>query len=361
MPDGTYQINGVTGPDEENPDVNNDAYTNVSAKTTLQVGLEAARVLGRSVPSDWTRIASGIVVPAAGVLGAIPEFNGYDGQLVKQADVTLLEYPWAYPEPATVEQSNLNYYAPRTDPNGPSMTDSVNSIDSAALGTPGCSSWVFTRRSVEPFLRDSFDQFSETRTGGAFTFMTGIGGFLQEFLYGYSGLRWNAAAVQLAPSLTGQLRGIVLHGLGWHGRRFTVAIGSHTSSEPGTPALAAVDGSPSTSWQPSTLPSTLTAPVPGGPHRVSVATLQWGQQWPPPPSPTQPPPPGPVSTLRATSYTLAVSSDGHTWRPVASVQGRTTGTTDVLRFPPTTARYLALRITAGTGPPTPVLDELAVS
>ena len=45
-------------------------------------------------------------------------------------------------------------------------------------------------------MRDVFDQFSETRTGGAFTFMTGIGGFLQEFLYGYSGLRFGVAAVR---------------------------------------------------------------------------------------------------------------------------------------------------------------------
>ena len=75
-------------------------------------------------------------------------------------------------------------------------------------------------------MRDVFDQFSETRTGGAFTFMTGIGGFLQEFLYGYSGLRFGARGVSLDPSLTGRMSGLVLHGLAWHGRRFTVAIGA---------------------------------------------------------------------------------------------------------------------------------------
>ena len=58
---------------------------------------------------------------------------------------------------------------------------------------------------------------------------TGIGGFLQEFLYGYPGLRWSATAVDLAPSLTAQLGGVVLHDLTWHGRVFTVAVGPHTS------------------------------------------------------------------------------------------------------------------------------------
>ena len=58
---------------------------------------------------------------------------------------------------------------------------------------------MFTQRSVQPFIRDVFDQFSETSSGGAFTFMTGIGGFLQEFLYGYSGLRFDANAVEVSP------------------------------------------------------------------------------------------------------------------------------------------------------------------
>ena len=45
-----------------------------------------------------------------------------------------------------------------------------------------------------------------------------------------SGLRWNAGAVQLAPSLTGELGGVVLNGLSWHGRRFTVAIAQHSTT-----------------------------------------------------------------------------------------------------------------------------------
>jgi hypothetical protein len=68
----------------------------------------------------------------------------------------------------------------------------------------GCASYVYAERSIQPFMRDAFDQFSETNTGGAFTFMTGIGGFLQEFLYGYSGLRMRANGISVDPSLTGQ-------------------------------------------------------------------------------------------------------------------------------------------------------------
>jgi hypothetical protein len=251
------------------------------------------------------------------------------------------------------------------------------------------------------------------KNGGAVTFMTGIGGFLQEFIYGYSGLRWNVNAVQLAPSLTSQLGGVVLHGLSWHGRRFTVAVGQHTtsvtlisganlpvstpsglrtikvghtitmptrrpdlspttdalrcgsaratSSLPGAPALAAVDGSPATDWQASALPATVITPVTNGLRTLRTVTLKWGQVWPSAPESNQAPPAGPVITLRASSYDVAISRDGHTWRTVALVTGRTTGTIDVLHFSPTQARYVSVRITSSIDARAPMLDELAAS
>ncbi|MBV8220243.1 MAG: glycoside hydrolase family 65 protein, partial [Solirubrobacterales bacterium] len=223
--DGKYHITGVTGPDEENPNVNDEVYTNVGAMRTLQDATAAAQALGINAPASWTQIADNLVVPVNNALNMHPEFSGYQNQLVKQADVTLLQYPWNYAMPPKLAEGDINFYVPRTDPSGPSMSDAVNLIDNAALNTPGCASYVYTERSYQPFIRDVFDQFSETRTGGAFTFMTGIGGFLQEFLYGYSGMRWNANNVQLNPSLNGQIGGIVLHNLQWRGRTFTVTIG----------------------------------------------------------------------------------------------------------------------------------------
>jgi trehalose/maltose hydrolase-like predicted phosphorylase len=410
--DGSYHIDNVTGPDEENPDVNDEAYTNVGAKTTLQDAVQAAHVLGMTPPAEWSKIAAGIVVPINS-RGIHPEFSGYDSQLVKQADVTLLQYPWEFPMSSSVAQKDINFYVPRTDPMGPSMSDAVNSIDTSALGSPGCASFVYTQRSYEPFIRDVFDQFSETKTGGAFTFMTGIGGFLQEFLYGYSGMRWENGEVALAPSLTSQLGGVVLHDVAWRGRTFTVSIGpktttvtldsgsalpigtpsgreivspgqtlrlqtarpdlTHTndlvrcqsasasSAQPGAPALAAVDGSPATDWEPTTVPATLTIPTAAGRQQVSRAVVRWGREWPPAPGPNIPPPSGPVKTLRASSYKLQVSPDGSTWQTVASVSGQQTGTRDVLQFKPVSAKFVRIEITASTDGTPPLLEEVKVT
>jgi hypothetical protein len=157
--------------------------------------------------------------------GVHPEYAGYPGDTVKQADVTLLPYPWEHRQPDALSQRDLDYYVPRTDPNGPSMTDAIHSIVTSQLGTPGCAAFTFTRRSVDPFMRGPYFQFSEARTGGAFTFTTGAGGFLQEFLYGYPGLRWRGDVVRLDPSLPPQLDGITLHAVHWRGRVLSIDVG----------------------------------------------------------------------------------------------------------------------------------------
>ena len=330
-----------------------------------------------------------------------PEYSGYGGQLVKQADVTLLQYPWQFPMSRSVAQNDINYYVPRTDPGGPSMSDAVNEIDSLTLGTPGCSAYVYTQRSYEPFIRDVFHQFSETRTGGAFTFMTGIGGFLQEFLYGYSGLRWDAGDVRLAPSLNRQITGVVLHNLTWRGRTFQVSVGSHStavslvsgaplplstpsgtrtvtvgksvtiptarpdltatgdavrcqtarssSAQPGAPGLAAVDGSPATGWQPASVPATLSAPTRSGHRTAGRVVVQWGRLWPAQPKPNVHPAAHPVKILRPGAYLLQVSADGRRWLSVGEVTGHRNRATDTLTFPKVTARFVRLKITKGTG------------
>jgi hypothetical protein len=87
---------------------------------------------------------------------------------------------------------DLNYYTPRTDVDGPAMTDAIHSIAAATVDAPGCSAYTYMVRSYQPFLREPYLQFSEFApvklTATAYDFLTGVGGFMQEFLFGFSGL-----------------------------------------------------------------------------------------------------------------------------------------------------------------------------
>ena len=105
------------------------------------------------------------------------------------------------------------------------MTDSVSSIVAAQLGGD-CSAWTYTLRSLDPFVTAPYEQFTEARSGeGVFTFLTGEGGFLQEFLYGYPGLRWREDRLRLDPMLPPQLAdGFRVTGLRWRGRVLDLAL-----------------------------------------------------------------------------------------------------------------------------------------
>ena len=395
---GGMVIRHVTGPDEENPDVSDEAYTQAGARTTLLDAVAAAHRLHKQAPAAWTRIADRLDVPVTD--GIHPEFSGYRDQLVKQSDVTMLQYPWAFPMSRAVAVADLDFYQPREDPGGPSMDDAIAAIDSSALRIPGCQSYVYVLRSYQPFIRDPFHQFSETRSGGAFTFMTGIGGFLQEFLYGFSGMRWQAGNLHLAPSLSGSLGTITLHDLAWHGRRFTLRIGPRrtivtlqsgapmtvttpqgkgrvsrsdrlvlrtarpqqtasddavrctsaqaSSSAAGAPPLAAVDGSPATDWEPTAIPAALTVPTRSGHHTVSQVSVRWGQYFQPVSKVNTSPKAGPVLTLRSLRYAIEVEHGAH-WRRVALVHGRSSQLTDAVSFAPVRTQAVRLQLLAGSG------------
>jgi trehalose/maltose hydrolase-like predicted phosphorylase len=396
-----YHITRVEGPDEENWPVDDEVYTNATAATTLRLAVRAAAELGVVAPPQWTTIADGLVVQPPQQLDDIPavrpEFTGYAEQHVKQADAVLLTYPWEYAQDPAVDRADLDYYALHYDPDGPAMTDSVNSIVAAQTGQ-GCADWTYTRRSVDPFAKAPYQQFTEARSGkGVFTFLTGEGGFLQEFLYGYPGLRWRPDGIALDPTLPPALaHGLRLTGLQWRGRSFdldlestgttvTLRSGSPmqvhspagtqllspgqpltvptrtaqpnggnvalcrpvsaevTTADPSAPPEAAVDGSIATAWGPDSdpaTPSTYTVQL-AAPTTVSHATLSW-------------------LTRPLVTYQVQVH-EGDTWRTVADVTGAASDT-DQVSFPPVSTDAVRLQL-----PPTrfgaenPRLAELMVA
>ena len=74
--------------------------------------------------------------------------------------------------------------------------------------------------------------------------------------------------------------------------------------------LAAVDGSPATDWQPVSCRPCSRHGCQERNRRISHATVRWGHLWPLVTAPNVPPAPGPVKTLRASDYSVQVSTKG---------------------------------------------------
>ncbi|WP_033286444.1 discoidin domain-containing protein [Streptomyces sp. NRRL F-525] len=353
-PDGSYSVKEVAGPDEYSNGVNDGVYTNAVAATALRAATDAAHALGTDAPADWLTVANHLRIPYDPKRKIFLQYDGYNGSQIKQADTVLLIYPLEWPMPAGAAAATLDYYAQRTDPDGPAMTDAVHAIDAAAIGEPGCAAYTFLRRAYQPFTRGPFALFSESRGDKAGAsdplagspaqdFLTGKGGFLQVFTHGLTGLRLRPDALHLDPTLPPQLPdGVRLSGLRWRGRTYDIAIGARTttvrlrsgapfsldtpegrrtlsgsvtlktrrpdltpttdlarcrpatatSSTSGLYPEAAVDGSPATAWSPDADRATLTVDL-GRAVRVGTVRPTWAKQ------------PG--------SYRVEVSADRRTW------------------------------------------------
>ncbi|WP_371789922.1 discoidin domain-containing protein [Streptomyces sp. NBC_01471] len=260
--DGKYHVNGVSGADEYASGVDDHALTNGGAVVSLRHAIQAAKLLGRKAPAGWQDVADHLDLPTDAD-GSHPEYRGYAGQKIKQADTVLLTYPYGLVTDRAGAQADLDRYAPVTDPDGPAMTDSVHAVIAAQVGAPGCQTDTYLDRAWRPFAKAPFQQFSEARGDKAgdnagepaFSFLTGAGGFLQTFAYGLAGLRWDPGTLRLDPMLTPQLHlGVQLTGLAWHGRTVSVGI------EPARTKISLHTG------------KALTVHLPDGDHRLRPGT-----------------------------------------------------------------------------------------
>lgn len=237
---GALHLRHITPPDEWAQAHDDSAYTNVSAAVVARLATRTAELLDRDVRPEWADLAARITVLHDAERNLTPEHADYTGQRIKQADVVMITYPWEFPQSEELIARNLDYYATKvTEHGGPSMTDAMHSIVSAQLGRAG-DAWWYTRRSAQPFLREPFLQFAEERDGGAFTFVTGAGGFLQEFLYGYTGLRLREDGISLHPILPAELDELALTGLSYRGSRYDLTVDRHETT------VALVSGPPLT-------------------------------------------------------------------------------------------------------------------
>ena len=123
----------VIGPDEHAYITDSNTYTNAAAGQTMAFAAEAARLLGESPPTlaAWEEAAAAMYIPVqqycsswpnASVAGCPadelvtihPQYDGYHGQDINQADVVLLQWPLQLPMHPAVAAADRKYYAARS-------------------------------------------------------------------------------------------------------------------------------------------------------------------------------------------------------------------------------------------------------
>lgn len=183
---GEYEIKNVVCADEYAENVDNNAYTNGAAIVALRNAAAAAHILGLTPASEWKAVAD--LIPIRYFADSVVrEYDGYNGQMIKQADANLLSYPLNLLN-LSVDRKTLNYYEGKVDTKqGPAMTHGIFSVISSRLGDPE-KAYQYFQQSYQPNSRPPFGVLAETATDENPYFATGAGAMLQAVLYGFGGL-----------------------------------------------------------------------------------------------------------------------------------------------------------------------------
>ena len=217
---GKYHINNVIGANEWQENIDDNAFTNAMAKTSLLYATQAAQELGLTPEPDWKLVADNIPILKFAD-GTTKENRTYDGVIIKQADVNLLAYPLAVvSDPASIRK-DLAYYEPRYSPEGPAMGWSVLATLNARLGnTDKAYSWF--EKSYKPNKVPPFGVLSETAGGTNPYFATGAGGMLQAVISGFGGLEITDNGInQLKTKLPKEWKSLTIKGVGTQNQTFT--------------------------------------------------------------------------------------------------------------------------------------------
>lgn len=210
---GRFEINNVIGANEWQENIDNNAFTNAMAITSLRYATEAAKVLGFNPDPDWALVAGNIPVLQFPD-GVTRENATYKGEEIKQADVNLLAFPLGFITDKDQILKDLRYYEPKMSPNGPAMGFSVLATLYARSGDPAKAYQLFTK-SFKPNEVPPFGVLAETAGGTNPYFATGAGGMLQAVLFGFGGLQIDSAGITQKKSvLPKQWQSLKITGVG---------------------------------------------------------------------------------------------------------------------------------------------------
>ena len=262
---GKFCLNAVTGPDEYNTVVNNNAYTNVMARENLRYAAQTVESLLATHPEAynalvhntglepseveaWTRAAERMYVPYDEKLGIIPQddsfldrepwdfrntppdryplllfyhpLNIYRKQVIKQADVVLAMFLLGAAFSPEAKQRNFAFYDPLTTGDS-SLSSCVEAIIAAQVGDVEKA----IQYGMAALLMDLADVGGNVKDG---CHIASMGGTWMMLTYGLGGLRDDDGMLSFWPRRAPEDNAILRFPVAYRGQRLEVEIGLET-------------------------------------------------------------------------------------------------------------------------------------
>jgi protein-glucosylgalactosylhydroxylysine glucosidase len=226
-----YEIVHVTSVAESYNDVPNDTFTNVSAQKVLDVAAKAAAIVGARADPHWAEVGAKLYIPFSETEQRHLDFDAsMPREPLEGSTLDLLMYPSLdLPMTAQIRRNDFDYTMISVkeghhQPHGMSLAPA--SIAAAAAGdTDSAVVWLqsnFTTGLIKP----PFNVRTETANNNTGYFVTSSGGFVQNLLYGFSGLRIEEKGLieSYAPVLPPEWKFMTLKNITFRGQHYDVTI-----------------------------------------------------------------------------------------------------------------------------------------
>jgi alpha,alpha-trehalose phosphorylase len=259
---GKFCINSVTGPDEYNTVVNNNAYTNLMARENLRYAAQTVGSLRAKSPAaydalvhktalepseveGWMQAAENMYVPYDEKLEIIPQddsflerepwdfrntprehyplllfyhpLNIYRKQVIKQADVVLAMFLLGNSFPVDAKKRNFEFYDPLTTGDS-SLSSCVEAIIAAQVGDTEKA----IRYGIAALLMDLADVGGNVKDG---CHIASMGGTWMMLTYGLGGMRDDDGTLSFWPRRAPEDNAVLRFPLTYRGQILDVEIG----------------------------------------------------------------------------------------------------------------------------------------
>jgi len=223
-----YEILHVTSPDEAYNDVPNDAFTNAVARKALRIATAAARALGLAPDPQWAKVAENMYIPFSDKEQRHLDFDEsvpHNKKTWMGSSISWLSYPpLDLYMTRQVRQNDFNFAVKALSELTPDANDMVPvmlGIEAAELGDAQ-ESYKWLKFSMGGFLKPPFNVRSETARNNAVYNLSISAGYLENFLYGFTGLRFTDEGLTSAypPVLPSEFKSVTLKNISLHQERF---------------------------------------------------------------------------------------------------------------------------------------------
>ena len=211
-----YEILDVLCADEFAEHKNNNALTNYGTILTLRRAAEINKRFRRPIPAQWEQIADKMFLPFDEDKGQYLEHDTYQGETIKQADTSILIYPYEMPMTDAVKANIVYYYSSKIPEEHIMMSSAIYSIVSSEIGDKEKALDYFV--DLLSHFRPPFLLVSESPHNETLSFVTGLGGFLQTFINGFGGIRLHDDGLMVQPALPEAIKTLEIRGLHYGGQ-----------------------------------------------------------------------------------------------------------------------------------------------